>query len=123
MGDGEQGEGSVMEAANAEDITAWITLPPLLTATGYRSAGIPREIMALDGLEDRWKAYGWCIKQVNGNNIAELTEAFDKLPMEKGRPNLIIANTTKGKRRVLHRKPGRLASQSTGRNTISAGYK
>ena len=97
MGDGEQGEGSVMEAANAGGHYHLDNLTAIIDRNRLQISGNTEEIMALDCLEDRWKAYGWCIKQVNGNNIAELSEAFDKLPMEKGRPNLIIANTTKGK--------------------------
>jgi transketolase len=53
--------------------------------------------MALDCLESRWKAYGWNVKQVNGNNMGDLIEIFNTIPFEKGKPNMIIANTTKGK--------------------------
>jgi transketolase len=97
MGDGEQGEGSVMEAANACSHYQLDNLTAIIDRNRLQISGSTEEIMTLDCLESRWKAYGWYVKEVNGNAMAELIEAFDRLPMEKGKPNLIIANTIKGK--------------------------
>ena len=97
MGDGEQGEGSVMEAANAGGHYKLDNLTAIIDRNRLQISGNTEEIMKLDCLESRWKAYGWHVKQVNGNDIAELINIFDSLPLEKGKPGVIIANTTKGK--------------------------
>jgi transketolase len=53
--------------------------------------------MALDPLPDKFRAFGWAVREVDGNDPAALLEVFAALPFEPGRPNSIIANTTKGK--------------------------
>ena len=60
-------------------------------------SGNTEQVMALDCLESRWKAYGWVVKRVDGNDIEELVEVFKSVPFEDKKPNLILANTTKGK--------------------------
>jgi transketolase len=97
MGDGEQGEGSVMEAANAGSQYHLDNLTAIIDRNRLQISGYTEDIMKLDCLENRWKAYGWSVEQINGNTMSELVDVFDRLPMEKGKPSLIIANTTKGK--------------------------
>lgn len=97
MGDGEQGEGSIMEAANAGGHYKLDNLTAIIDRNRLQISGNTEDVMALDCLETRWKAYGWSVKQINGNNIPELIETFDSVPFEKNKPSLIIANTTKGK--------------------------
>ena len=97
MGDGEQGEGSIMEAANSGSHYKLDNLIAIIDRNRLQISGNTEEVMALDCLETRWKAYGWEVKQVNGNNIEQLIEIFKTLPFLKGRPSLIIANTIKGK--------------------------
>ncbi len=97
MGDGEQGEGSIMEAANASGHYKLDNLTAIIDRNRLQISGNTEDVMALDCLEGRWKAYGWEVKQVNGNNMEELIETLDVLPLEKGKPTMIIANTTKGK--------------------------
>lgn len=97
MGDGEQGEGSVMEAANAGSQYHLDNLTAIIDRNRLQISGYTEDIMKLDCLANRWKAYGWSAEQINGNTMSELVEVFDRLPMEKGKPSLIIANTTKGK--------------------------
>ena len=97
MGDGEQGEGSVMEAASACSHYNLDNITAIIDRNRLQISGNTEEIMSLDNLEARWKAYGWSVAQVNGNKISELVEVFERLPLEKGKPGLVIANTTKGK--------------------------
>ncbi len=97
MGDGEQGEGSIMEAANAASHYNLDNLIAIIDRNRLQISGNTEDVMALGCLESRWKVYGWCVKQLDGNNIGELIDTFQKAPFEKGRPNMIIANTTKGK--------------------------
>lgn len=97
MGDGEQGEGSIMEAASAARHYYLDNLIAIIDRNRLQISGDTEEVMALDCLESRWKAYGWVVKQVNGNNMEELIETLKTVPFESSKPSLIIANTTKGK--------------------------
>lgn len=97
MGDGEQGEGSIMEAANAGSHYKLDNLITIIDRNRLQISGNTEEVMTLDCLETRWKAYGWMVRQVNGNNIEQLIKTFKSAPFERGKPNLVIANTTKGK--------------------------
>ena len=53
--------------------------------------------MALDPLPDKFRAFGWAVREVDGNDHAALLDIFGALPFELGAPSCIIANTTKGK--------------------------
>ncbi len=97
MGDGEQGEGSIMEAANAGGHYELDNLVAIIDRNRLQISGNTEDVMKLDCLATRWGAYGWSVAQVNGNNMQELLDTFHKIPFEKNKPNLIIANTTKGK--------------------------
>jgi len=97
MGDGEQGEGSIMEAANAGGHYKLDNLTAIIDRNRLQISGNTEDVMALDDLEERWSAYGWAVKQVNGNSIPKLLACFESLPFTSGKPNLVIANTTKGK--------------------------
>jgi transketolase len=52
--------------------------------------------MRLDPLADRFTAFGWAVRAVDGHDHATLLEAFDDLPLEAGRPSCLIARTHKG---------------------------
>jgi transketolase len=97
MGDGEQGEGSIMEAANAGGHYKLDNLVAIIDRNRLQISGNTEDVMRLDCLETRWKSYGWAVTQIPGNNMQELLDTFHKIPFEKNKPNLIIANTTKGK--------------------------
>lgn len=97
MGDGEQGEGSVMEASNAAVHYKLDNLSAIIDRNRLQISGFTEDVMALDCLENRWKSYGWTVTQADGNNMEQLLNAFSKIPVEVNKPHLIIANTTKGK--------------------------
>jgi transketolase len=50
----------------------------------------------LEPLNDKWRAFGWSVREVDGHDPADLLEAFSSLPFEAGRPSCIIAHTHKG---------------------------
>ena len=97
MGDGEQGEGSVMEAANAGGHYRLDNLTAIIDRNRLQISGNTEEIMALDCLMERWSAYRWHVRQVNGNSMKDIVETLKSVPFEKDSPQLIIANTIKGK--------------------------
>ncbi len=96
MGDGEQGEGSVMEAANSAGHYKLDNLLAIIDRNFLQISGNTEDIMTLDNLKARWEAYNWHVDEVNGNDIKELTELFDSYPALIGKPHLVIAKTIKG---------------------------
>ncbi len=54
------------------------------------------QTMHLEPLADKWRAFGWSVREVDGHAIAELLETFSHVPFEAGKPNCIIAHTHKG---------------------------
>ena len=60
-------------------------------------SGTTEEVMHQDYVEERFKAFGWNVLSVDGNDIDAMNAAFDEAKTVKSRPTLIVANTTKGK--------------------------
>ena len=60
-------------------------------------SGRTENVMSLEPLEDKFHAFGYAVLQVDGNDIAALMEAFAAIPLVPGKPNLVLAHTTKGK--------------------------
>ena len=55
------------------------------------------ETNGLDPLDDKLAAFGWSVREVDGNDVEELLEVFDAVPFEAGRPSAVIARTIKGR--------------------------
>ena len=98
MGDGEQAEGSVWEGAMSGAHYKLDNLCAVVDRNRLQISGTTEEVMALDDLHRKWEAFGWHVIDVkDGNDIAELTRAFEEARGFKGRPSVLIANTVKGK--------------------------
>ena len=59
-------------------------------------SGSTEDVMKQDSQEERWAAFGWNVLSVPGNDLAALDAAFTLAAQTKGKPTVIIANTTKG---------------------------
>ena len=55
------------------------------------------EVMSLEPLSDRWRAFGWSVREVDGHDFADLLSAFDEAEQASGKPTVIVAHTVKGK--------------------------
>ena len=97
MGDGELPEGSNWEAALSAAHYKLDNLCAIVDKNSLQITAPTSDVMNTDPLDEKWKAFGWAVKEVNGNDIDELRAAFNSLPFEKGKPSVIIAHTTKGK--------------------------
>lgn len=97
MGDGELPEGSNWEAALSAAHYKLDNLCAIVDKNSLQITAATSDVMNTDPLDEKWKAFGWAVKEVNGNDIDELRAAFNSLPFEKGKPSVIIAHTTKGK--------------------------
>ncbi|MBS5865968.1 MAG: transketolase [Coriobacteriaceae bacterium] len=96
LGDGELAEGSVWEAVIAGSNYYLDSLCALVDRNRLQISGNTEEVMAQDSQEDRWAAFGWNVLSVPGNDLAALDDAFGLAARTKGKPTVIIANTTKG---------------------------
>jgi transketolase len=97
MGDGEHGEGSIMEAAAAAGHYKLDNLVAIIDRNGLQISGRTEEVMSIENLEAKYCACGWNVRTCDGHNISELTQALSDLPFEEGKPSLLIAHTVKGK--------------------------
>jgi transketolase len=96
IGDGELAEGSNWEAAMAAAHYKLGNLTAILDHNTLQITGHTRDVMSNEPLEDKWRAFGWTVRTVNGHDYAALTRALTD-PSEGGRPTFVIANTVKGK--------------------------
>ena len=96
LGDGELAEGSNWEAGLAAAHYKLDNLTAIIDHNTLQISGHTRDVMSNEPLDEKWRAFGWAVKVVNGHDYAALTEALSK-PAEIGKPTCIIANTTKGK--------------------------
>jgi transketolase len=95
MGDGELQEGSVWEAAMATSSLGLGNLMAVVDRNGLQLAGETETTIALEPLADRWRAFGWAVREVDGHDPGALAAAFQ--PGESGRPVAVLAKTVKGK--------------------------
>lgn len=96
MGDGELAEGSVWEGAMSGGNFELDNLCALVDRNRLQISGSTEDVMKQDSQEERWAAFGWNVLSVPGNDIRALDAAFSLAEETKGKPTVIIANTTKG---------------------------
>ncbi len=97
LGDGECNEGSVWEAAMAAAHYKVTNLVTLVDRNRFMVDGGTEEVMALEPFADKWRSFGFSVKEVDGHSFAELSAAFDAAIAESTAPTVIIAHTVKGK--------------------------
>lgn len=97
MGDGEQGEGSIYEAAMAASHYKLDNLVAIIDRNHLQISGNTENVMSLDSIRDRWTAFGWDVKEMNGDEIEDIVATFNSIDYSNHRPHLLISNTTKGK--------------------------
>ena len=97
LGDGENAEGSVWEAA---DVAALDRLDNLCAITDVNALGQSRPTMWQHDMEQfarRWRAFGWHAIVIDGHDIPAILDALDEARRTKGQPTMILAKTIKGK--------------------------
>lgn len=96
MGDGEQGEGSIYEAAMSASHYKLDNIVAIIDRNKLQISGKTEDVMNLEPMPERWAAFGWEVFEVNGDSIEKLVNTFDTLNYSNSKPKLIIAHTTKG---------------------------
>jgi transketolase len=97
MGDGEQGEGSIYEAAMAANQYKLDNLVAIIDRNGLQISGTTEEVMSLESIRQRWDALGWEVFDVDGDCIEDIANAFGRIDYFNNKPHLLISHTTKGK--------------------------
>jgi transketolase len=97
LGDGEIAEGSVWEAAMSSGHHRLDNLIAVLDRNGLQVNGKTSEIMDSSPLEDKFSSFGWEVKTIDGHDIKSIYHTLKSTPFKKGRPSMIIADTTKCK--------------------------
>lgn len=97
LGDGELAEGSSWEALMSASHYKLDNLVIIVDRNTLQITGGTEEVMSLEPLADRFASFGCAVRVCNGNDIEDLVATLDTLPFEDGKPNLVIAQTIKGK--------------------------
>lgn len=97
LGDGEINEGSNWEAALSAHKHRLSNLTAIIDYNKVQSAGPTAEILDLEPLADKWRAFGFGVAEVDGHDLAALRRGLNGLPIAADRPSAIICHTVKGK--------------------------
>ncbi len=97
LGDGECNEGSVWEAAMAAAHFKAVNLTVFVDRNRLMIDGPTEQVMGIEPLADKWRAFGFAVREVDGHDLSALAEAIDFSRTCTEAPVVIIANTVKGK--------------------------
>lgn len=97
MGDGELQEGQIWEAAMSAAHYRLDNLCGIVDYNGVQLDGTTKDIMNIDPVADKWRAFNWNVICCNGHDLSALLSAFQAAASCKGLPSVIIANCVKGK--------------------------
>jgi len=97
IGCGESQEGQVWEAAMSAAHYKLDNLVVLQDYNGRQIDGTNEEVMSVNPLAEKWRAFGWSVQEIDGHEMPEILAALSQARKEKGRPNVIVARTVKGK--------------------------
>ena len=97
MGDGEQGEGSIYEAAMAGNRYHLDNLVAIIDRNHLQISGDTEDVMPIDSVKERWSAFGWDVIEMNGDSMEDIVKTFGSIDYSNQKPHLLVSNTTKGK--------------------------
>jgi transketolase len=97
LGDGEVQEGQIWEAAMTASHYKIDNLCTILDNNGLQIDGHVSDIMSIDPLPDKWKAFGWNVIEIDGLKFEEILSSLNEAEKVIGKPTIIIAHTIKGK--------------------------
>jgi len=97
LSDGECDEGSTWEAALFAPHHQLDNLVAIVDYNKLQSLATTEDTLALEPLADKWRSFGWSVREINGHDLAEIRSALETVPWQAGRPSCVIAHTVKGK--------------------------
>jgi transketolase len=96
LGDGELQEGSVWESAIAAASLGLDRLVAVVDRNGLQLTGDAERIAPMEPLAERWRAFGWAVREADGHDLPRLVADLSQAPWQPGRPSVLIARTVKG---------------------------
>lgn len=97
LSDGELESGAAWEAAMLAGKNNLRNLTAVVDRNNIQIDGYTEEVMPLEPLADKWRAFNWSVIEIDGHNIEEIADAFDKAKSVYENPTVIIAHTIPGK--------------------------
>ncbi len=97
LSDGECDEGSTWEPALFAPHHRLDNLVAMIDYNKIQSFGTVKEVLDLEPLADKWRAFGWGVREIDGHDLDAIREAFAAVPFVPDRPSCIVAHTIKGK--------------------------
>jgi transketolase len=96
VGDGELQEGSCWESAAVAASQRLDRLVAIVDRNGLQLTGPTEQVVSMEPLADRWRSFGWEVREVDGHDHQALAAALHSAPWTAGRPSVLIAHTHKG---------------------------
>jgi transketolase len=97
MGDGEQQEGQVWEAAMEASHHGLDNLVAIVDCNRLQIDGPVAEVMNVEPLEAKYRSFGWEVRRIDGHNMEQVVEALESAKVHRGKPLVLLADTIKGK--------------------------
>jgi transketolase len=97
MGDGENDVGQTWEAAMTAPKWRLDNLTAIVDRNGVQQEGRTEDIMPLEPLADKWRAFNWHVLEIDGHDMRAILDALAEAQATKGKPTCIVARTVKGK--------------------------
>jgi transketolase len=97
LSDGECDEGSIWEAVLFAPHHQLDNLVAIVDYNKIQSFGRVEEVLDLEPLADKWRAFGWSAREIDGHDLDQIHETLSAVPFDTGRPSVVIAHTVKGK--------------------------
>ena len=97
MSDGETNEGQTWEAAAFAGFHKLANLTAILDYNKFQLDGAVADILSMEPMADKWRAFGWAVRELDGHNLTEILAALDWARTVADKPTMLIAHTVKGK--------------------------
>lgn len=97
LSDGECDEGSTWEAVLFAPHHRLDNLVAIVDYNKIQSMGSVAETLGLEPLAEKWRAFGWRVREIDGHDVSAIERALQEAPVAAGRPSCVIAHTVKGK--------------------------
>jgi transketolase len=97
LGDGELNEGSVWEAALVAAAQKLDNLVFIVDRNGFQANVRTEDLVPLEPIEGKFEAFGWATDRINGHDFEQMERSFARLPIARGKPSVVIADTVRGK--------------------------
>lgn len=97
LSDGECDEGSTWEAVLFAPHHRLDNIVAIVDYNKIQSIGMVKDVLDLEPLSDKWQAFGWAVREIDGHDLKQVEDALLSVPFKAGCPSCIIAHTVKGK--------------------------